>query len=73
MMIVLGPMKNVIQLIKYVGFHAMAFSALIMKSVILSRNFVSLVKGEEILITKIKGPQMFSVSACFGRYAMCLA
>ena len=44
MMIVLGQMKNVTQLIKYVGFHAMASIALKMNSVILSRNYVSLVR-----------------------------
>jgi len=51
MMIVLGQMKNVTQLIRYVGFHAMALIALKMNSVILSRNYVSL---RVRLIWKIK-------------------
>ena len=44
MMIVLGQMKNVTQLIRYVGFHAMVSIALKMKSVILPRNCVSQVR-----------------------------
>ena len=50
MMIVLVPMKNVTQLIKYVGLHAQRIisAALGVNCVILLKNYVSLVRKREL-------------------------